>query len=160
EDIAAARRRALGELRPLALALRGQGPTLARALGDPDPDVRVQASRAVEELAQARWHWLRLACRARLSPPEAAGDPLSAGLQAPLPALGAAVTGDREVAVRRAALDALEMLGPVAVPQVPAVVGALADPDRFARRSAVRILGGLGPAAAPALPDLAALLED
>jgi HEAT repeat protein len=153
DDAAAVRRRVLAEWRPLALALREQVPALARALHDRDRDVRILAAKAAEELAQARWRWLRLA------PQEAADDPLLAALQAAAPALGAAAA-DPEVQVRRAALDALEMLGPIAAPEVPALVRVLADPDRSARRSAVRILGRLGPAAAAAIPGLSSLLED
>ena len=147
---------ALAELRPLALVLREQGPTLARALRDADGEVRGLAAKGVEEMGQARWRWLRLASRGGNQAESFGEDPLLAGLQTTLPGLGAAAGGDPEVRVRRAAMDALEILGPAAAPAVPVLVRGLADPDRSTRWSAVRILGGIGPSAGVALPALAA----
>jgi HEAT repeat protein len=149
------------ELLPLARALRDGAPALARALRDADAEVRLLAQKALEEMAQARRRWVRQqACSAGKGPEAGADDPLLEGLRAAVPGLGGAVA-DPDVRVRRAAIDVLEVLGPVAEPAAPALAQALNDSDRFVRWSAVRTLSGLGPAAAPcALPGLARLLED
>ena len=87
-------------------------------------------------------------------------DPLVDGLRAALPALAGAVA-DPDVRVRRAALDTLEQLGPLAAASVPAVGRALADRDHFVRWSAVRVLNAAGPGPArQVLANLARLLED
>ncbi len=137
------------ELRPLATALRDQGPALAHALRDPDAEVRLQAQKALEELAHAHRGW-----------GTGADGPLLEGLRAAVPALADAV-GDPDLRVRRAALDVLELLGPLGAPAAPALAQALNDRDRFVRWSAVRTLSGLGPEAVPwAAPGLTRLLDD
>jgi HEAT repeat protein len=152
------------ELRPLALALRDQGAALARALRDGDTEVRLQAQRALEDLAKARLRWLRLGSTP--SPNDAkpvaatADDPLAEGMRAALPNLAAAVA-DPEVRVRRAAIDVMEIMGPLALNAAPALARALNDPDRFVRWSAARTLGALGPGVSKiALPGLTRLLAD
>ncbi len=66
-----------------------------------------------------------------------------------------------EVSLRRTALEVLELLGEDAQPALPAVAGALGDPDRFNRWAAVRAIGNIGPRHAPyAIPGLANLLAD
>lgn len=152
-EIAERMKRERAELHPLAVALRDQGPTLAKALRDGDAEVRLSAQKALDEAATARIRWLRQAGGAT-------DDPLLDGLKAALPALGDAVA-DGDLRVRRAALDVLEMLGPEAAPATPAMVRALGDPDRFVRWSAIRTLGAIGPPAARlALPGLTRLLDD
>jgi HEAT repeat protein len=113
--------------------------------------VRLQAQKALEELAHARRGWARGG---------GTEDPLLEGLRAAVPALADAV-GDPDLRVRRAALDVLELLGPVGSPAAPALAQALNDRDRFVRWSAVRTLSGLGPVALPwAAPGLTRLLDD
>jgi HEAT repeat protein len=142
------------ELRPLAVALRDQGPGLTKALRDADTEVRLSAQRALEEVADARYRWLR--CNATAT----ADDPLLDGLTASLPALSEAAA-DADLRVRRAALDVLGILGPAAAPAMPALTRALHDPDRFVRWSAIRTIGAVGAVAArPAMPALTMLLED
>jgi HEAT repeat protein len=149
------------ELLPLARALRDEAPALARALRDADVEVRLLAQKALEEMAQAHRRWVRQRAALVAQGPEAgADDPLLDGLRGAVPGLGGAVA-DPDVRVRRAAIDVLEMLGPLAEPAAPALAQALNDSDRFVRWSAIRTLSRLGPAAAPwALPGLARLLED
>jgi HEAT repeat protein len=157
-DRRAANEEALALLQPLVERLRDQGATLARAVRDEDTEVRLLACNAVEDLAEARWHWLRQAGRTVSA--DNRDDPLRLPLRAVLPGL-ASGAGDDEVRIRRAALDALEMIGPDATPAVPSLARALHDPDRSVRRTAVRVLGGLGPVVARAVVgELAALLED
>ena len=77
-----------------------------------------------------------------------------------MPALATALTA-KDVRVRRAALDVLDVLGPVATPAAPAVARVLTDTDPFVRWSAVRALDAIGsPGARPAIPALARLLDD
>jgi HEAT repeat protein len=147
------------ELRPLLLVLRDQGAVLARALRDGDPETRSLARKTLEELANARWRWLRQQA-ATVAPAAALDDPLAEGFRPALPVLVEQLA-DPDVGVRRAALDILEFLGPLAAPAVPRLVRALNDADRFVRWSAIRALSNVGPAAArPALPGLTRLLED
>jgi HEAT repeat protein len=169
-----------GELEPLVAALQEQTPALSRALADPDAAVRLLAHHALEDLSNA---WLKLqrrgACLRAVSavrPVAAHRDEGSAGqpeaflppptatipdqLRDALPSLAAGL-GDQDVRVRRAAMDALETLGPSAAPAAAAVVGALADRDRFVRWAAARTLGKLAPTATEsAVPGLAWLLGD
>src|SRR5262249_55574811 len=48
---------------------------------------------------------------------------------------------------RRQAAEALAQLGPAAEPAVPALIGALADPEPEVRQAAQAALGRVGPAA-------------
>jgi HEAT repeat protein len=166
------------DLLPLVLALKDQGPALERALEDPDPQVRLTARLALEDMAAARQ---RLACVGAGAPgpcppanpaeqpvqPAAcqvagapAADPLLEELRARLPALTAGVY-DPDVRARRKAIDVLETLGPAAAPAAPALVRALTDPDRFVRWAAARTLGKIGPLPRPdVVPALERLLAD
>jgi HEAT repeat protein len=93
-------------------------------------------------------------------------DPLLQGLVPALPVLVANLT-ERDVRVRLAAIDALEMLGNRALPAVPALIRAMEDPDLFVRWAAARTIGKLVPDEGPvpgvlvaAVPGLARLLSD
>jgi HEAT repeat protein len=140
---------------PLARAFGVLGASLARALGDPDVPRRLAAIGVAEELAECR-----SLCAAKGAANRAVADlldPLLAALAAPL----ADVLGDADVRVRRAALELVETLGPVAQSAVPAVLKASTDNDPFIRWAAARTLGRLAPAqAATAVPRLTALLDD
>jgi HEAT repeat protein len=154
-DLAARVRGERDAFRPLALALKEQGPALTKALRDGDAEVRLLAQQALEEVASARVRWVRHGGAV-----PSAEDPLLDGLTAALPALGEAV-GDADLRVRRAALDVLAVMGPAAAPAVPSLTRALRDSDRFVRWSAVRTLGLIGPTASrAALPGLTLLLDD
>jgi HEAT repeat protein len=142
------------EARPLASALREQLAAVLPCLRDRDAAVKVSALKVYEEAAGARLRWLQR--------PAAEGrpdDPLAEPLAAALPAMAQAL-GDDDVNVRRAALDAMELYGPLATAAAPAAARALKDADPFVRWAAVRTLGGIGPAARPAIPALTKLLQD
>lgn len=62
--------------------------------------------------------------------------------------------------IRQKAAEALGDLGAKAKGAVPALAGALKDPERGVRAAAARALERIGPAASPALPALAAATED
>ncbi|HEY7425922.1 MAG TPA: HEAT repeat domain-containing protein [Gemmataceae bacterium] len=148
------------ELQPLLLALRDQGPILARSLRDGDPEVRILTHKTLEELSFARERWVQHRAQADDPAEGREEDMLGEVLHDALPGLAAAL-GHPDVRVRRSALDALEMCGLLALPVVPALTQALHDPDRFVRWSAVRTVGKLGPSAAPqTVSDLSRLLRD
>jgi HEAT repeat protein len=162
------------ELAPLIRALRDQVPALTRALGDADAEVRLLARRALEDMTHPQLRLMERATaldRAGLNPAAPLGpaqftqigiksDPVREGLQEMVQAVAAGIK-DRDVRVRRAAIDVLETLGPAAAPAAGRLVEALADRDVFVRWSAARTLGKVSPAqAALVVPALAHLLTD
>ncbi|HWG45926.1 MAG TPA: HEAT repeat domain-containing protein [Gemmataceae bacterium] len=148
------------ELRSLMQAFRDQGPILVRLLRDDDAQVRILTHRALEELGHAYWRWVQRCAAADIALEEAEDALRREVLQEALPGLAAALSHP-DMHVRRSALDALEMFGPLALPALPAMVHALRDPDLFSRWSAVRTVGKLGSSAAPlAAQDLNRLLHD
>jgi HEAT repeat protein len=68
-------------------------------------------------------------------------------------------TSRADAEVRRVAAQALGHIGPQAHAAVPALTGALADPDPLVRLAAADTLGKIGPAAVDAVPALAELLK-
>jgi len=176
----------LTTIMPLLNALSDQAGALARAVSDPDPQIRIHARHALESLATARSRVRRFTSRTTLPPsPGADSDlpapPVRGGIVAP-PAgqrpgaaaeervekdIQAAVPGlaaglfNRDVGSRLAALDALEALGPAAAGAVPQLTAALRDPDLFVRWQSARTLAKIGPVNYPPLiPALARLLRD
>ncbi len=143
------------ELRPLLVALRDQGPILARCVRDNDVEVRVLAHKALEEMGHARGCWARRCATVNGPEEDALGDVLREAVHAL-----AAALAHPDLRVRRSALDALEMMGPLALPALPALARVLHDPDRFLRWSAVRTLGKLGPTARDAVDELRLTLQD
>jgi HEAT repeat protein len=161
------------ELLPLILVLKDQALGLIGGLSDSDPQVRLSARRALENVAIARYEL------ARRGPPTptlshpgggstgavstartAASDPLLDALGAPLATLATGAYHP-DVHVRLAVIDILESLGPAAAPAARALVRALTDPDRFVRWAAARTLGKIAPAEAESVvPALARLLGD
>jgi HEAT repeat protein len=173
------------ELRPLAEELRAEGKDLIAALNDSDPQVRLVARRAVEELGLAKTRLQRRADSlemapkgtgalphpadvadrraeflAQAEPPAGDQKPLREGLENTVPALIRGLN-DPDVHARRAAAEALESLGATAAPAVPALTRALGDRDLFVRWIVVRALGKLGAKqSADAIPAMARLLRD
>ena len=147
---------------PLQQALKGQGPAIAAALEDPELQVRMLARRSLELLGSARLRWLR---RVTSIPnpedgkatriPDLLYDALEPGLQKVAGRLR-----DKNLAVRQATLNFLEMMEDAAAPAAPVLVDALGDPDRFVRWQAARILGKIGPVRTDiSVPALARLLH-
>jgi HEAT repeat protein len=157
---------------PLIQAAKGQARPLAQALTDSDSDVRTKARQTLEMLGNARLRLRRLVDSVPELPVAAAVQPARAlqkeGKQDELslaiaPALEVVQRGVRDpnVVVRRSTLDFLESLEENSAPAVPAIVGALSDPDRFVRWAAARTLGKIGPVRTDlTVPALARLLRD
>ncbi|MCI0455763.1 MAG: HEAT repeat domain-containing protein [Gemmataceae bacterium] len=177
EDSRKETRESLVALQPLVRALQDQAPALARALGDPDPQVRLFAGQALEELGSARVKIAQLleslppgSSSRRLDQPaedvaqvtaeEAPGDPLLQALRETLPALRRALA-DPDVRVQLSILEVLEALGPDARPAAPELIQALCHPDRYVRWAAARALGKVGPVeVAAAVAQLSQMLFD
>jgi HEAT repeat protein len=161
------------QLLPLILALKEQAFGLIGGLSDSDPQVRLSARRALENMAIARYELARRGPSAPALPrmgeartgeapgaQTAASDPLLDALGAPMATLATGAYHP-DVHVRLAVIDILESLGPAAAPAARALVRALTDPDRFVRWSAARTLGKIAPAEAESVvPALARLLGD
>jgi HEAT repeat protein len=169
------------QLQPLITAIQEQAPALARALGDPDPTVRLWASQALEEIGNTRQRFQQLleslpsSASSRLPDQPissialvavtavqagAPEDPLLQALRQTLPALRRALT-DPDVRVQLTVLDVLETLGPDAKPAGTELVQSLSSPNRFVRWAATRTLGKAGPVeVAAAVPELSRLLFD
>jgi hypothetical protein len=80
-------------------------------------------------------------------------DPLLQGLEPSLAALIANLSS-RDVHIRLAAIDALEMLGEKALPAVPGLIRTLADCDVFVRWAAARTIGKMVPEPDRPVPDV------
>jgi HEAT repeat protein len=169
------------DLLRLAGVLSEHVPALGRALSDPDPAIRLISARALEDLGQARLKLRRpgnaavpargpqaaarpqgvqLAAAQEVPVKPAGPDPLLEGLRGVVGQLAARVT-DKDVRVRLAVVETLEMLEEHAAPAAPALIKALADRDLFVRWAAARTLGKTGPVeAATAVPALIRLVGD
>lgn len=139
-------------------------PSLERALGDQDPEVRRAAAWAARRLGPDG-----APLEANLT--KALGDADEAVRREAAGALGAlgvptvtaplfASLGDPSESVRWEAALALARLGLEAPRDVPALVAALGSEDAYVRGFAAWSLGDLGPAAKEAVPALARALED
>ena len=76
-----------------------------------------------------------------------------------MPALGTALK-DRQVDVRRAAVQTLSKLGAEAKVALSDLILAFKDQDKLVRTLAIHCVGGLGKDAEPAVPALAQCLAD
>jgi HEAT repeat protein len=170
-------------VRPLAAALLAQAMTVARASRDPDAGVRLRACQALEDMATARQRITGKGGSDITFPPPGGDDGGSSRLDTrheyvsfaraqTQPQTAAQVIEatlktvprdlrDPDVAIRLAALDYLEMLGPDAAPAAPAIIAAFQDPNLFVRWAATRVLGKIGPVNLnESIPALARLLSD
>jgi hypothetical protein len=130
-------------------ALHALGPAsvtaLARALRDPDPQMRRNVAVALDVVGGGWWQF-----------PD--GRP-QLDLRPALPALLAALQ-DSDADVRAWAAQDLGDMGAAAGPAVPRLRAMLHRPDAESRGSACRALGQIGAAAHAALPDLRRALAD
>jgi HEAT repeat protein len=133
---------------------------LTRSLHDSDVEARVLAHKALEELGLGRQRWLRRCLASGVTIKGEEEGLLREVLQQAVPGLAQSLKHP-DVRVRRSALDALEVLGPLSLPALPVLTQALHDPDRFVRWSAVRAVGKLDLSdASQIVPDLTRLLSD
>lgn len=165
--------REMKEAQPVFDVIKAQTPNLARGLQDPDPAVKLAAIQALESIGNARLRMKRRVLSVPVVLPIAdggdrgnraalvAGDPLQSFLRDHLAAVAALLDPEADIRLRRSAIDFLDVVEEAALPALPVITVALADPDRFVRWAAARALSNL-PAekAAPAVPQLAKLLED
>lgn len=120
-------------------------PALARALRDPDPEMRRDVAVALDVVGGGWWHFPDGASRLDLQPA--------------LPALLAAL-GDSDAGVRAWASRDISDIGAAAATAVPRLRGMLHSADPESRGSACGALGAIGFAARGALPDLRQALSD
>jgi HEAT repeat protein len=120
-------------------------PALARALRDPDPQMRRDVAVALDVLGGGWWHF-----------PD--GDS-KVDIRPALPALLAALQ-DSDAGVRAWAAQDISAMGAAASAAVPQLRVMLHSPDPGSRGSACNALGAIGSAARGALPDLRSALSD
>jgi HEAT repeat protein len=120
-------------------------PALARALRDPDPEMRRDAAVALDVIAGGWWHFADGGSKLDMRPA--------------LPALLMALK-DADPGVRAWAAQDISDIGEGAATAVPLLRAMVHSPDPGSRGSACIALGGIGPAARGALPDLRQALSD
>lgn len=183
-EIEAARRELAQErarIAPLAKTLGEQAHRLARALRDPDPQTRLTARKALEEMGNALQRQERREANVpnlngngktgqgsgeeqsslnQAQPPAIPGAPLTKAFDEDIRVLVRGLR-DPDLAIRLATIDVLEMFGTVARSAAPDLVQSLRDPNRFVRWAAARTLGKMAPVAPEqVVPGLAYLLND
>ncbi len=124
----------------LVQALTEVGPILTEALRDPDPQVRLQAQRALEHIGSARQRVLQLQGEPRGVP---GATPLLDALRLSIPNLRADLAHP-DASVRLGAVEVLETLGPAASPAIPELIRGLGDRNVFVRWATARTLGKIG----------------
>jgi len=155
-----------------ARALGAQGRALGALLHDKDKETRLQAARALVEIANAHIRLHHLAdsvpslpgaeprAKANSDEPPSPQAALKHGLIAAIPDLAYAL-GDPDRRVRLAAVSVLDVMEREAVVAVDALRKALRDPDVFVRWAAARALGNIDPTVGKvALPELGRMLFD
>lgn len=120
-------------------------PALARALRDPDPEMRRNVAVAIDVVGGGWWQFPDGNSKLDLRPA--------------LPALLTALR-DPDSGVRAWAAQDIRDIGVAAVTAVPSLRAMLRSPDAESRGSACNALGGIGVTARDALPDLRRALSD
>ncbi len=141
-DLEARRQQVYDELHALGPASVA---ALARALRDPDPEMRRDVAVALDVVGGGWWHF-------------ADGGP-KLDLRPVLPALLAALR-DSDAGVRAWVAQDISDIGPGAATAVPGLRAMLHSPDPGSRGTACNALGAIGSAAQGALPDLRRALND
>ena len=140
-------------------------PNLLLGIDDADAEVRLQTLSILEDLAMTRvliaekltleksaeplppptkLKPVSFRANAAAPAPEANNDPLPAALRTALRRLPKALK-DSDPRTRRAAANVLEAVGEEAAGDIPVMVDALSDSDRFVRWTLLRALGRLAP---------------
>jgi hypothetical protein len=120
-------------------------PALARALRDPDPEMRRDAAVALDVVGGGWWHFTDGGSKLDMRPA--------------LPALLAALQ-DADPGVRAWAAQDISDIGAAAATAVPHLRAMLHSPDPGSRSSACSALGAIGSAGQGALPELQHALND
>ncbi|MFZ0498873.1 MAG: HEAT repeat domain-containing protein [Steroidobacteraceae bacterium] len=141
-DLEARRQQVYDELHALGPA---SVPALARALRDPDPEMRRDVAVALDVVGGGWWHFPDGAPKLDLRPALPA---LLAALQDPDPGVRAWVAQD------------ISDIGSGAATAVSRLRSMLHSPDAESRGTACNALGAIGSAARAALPDLRRALSD
>jgi HEAT repeat protein len=158
----------IDELKPVLAALNAQAGVFARALGDPEPRVRLAAGGALLHTAWARQRLRQFAFSLPALPGEgrdaqallAGADPLENFLKKGLAAL-APLFSEPDPRLRKTAAYVALFLEDRAAPLAEVLNAALTDSDRSVRWAAARTLGYLPLAMVePAVPNLNKLLSD
>lgn len=136
------RQRVYDELHALGSA---SVPALARALRDPDPEMRRDAAVALDVVGGGWWHFADGGSKLDMRPA--------------LPALLAALQ-DADPGVRAWAAQDISDIGAAAATAVPHLRAMLHSPDPGSRSSACSALGAIGSAGQGALPELRQALND
>lgn len=118
---------------------------LARALADPDPQMRRNVAVALDVVGGGWWHFPSGSSKLDLRPA--------------LPAVMAALQ-DSDPGVRAWAAQDISDMGAAAAAAIPRLRALLHSPDAESRGSACRAFGRIGAAARGALPDLRQALND
>jgi HEAT repeat protein len=161
------------ELRPLLDAFAKESAVLTAASIDPDPYVRIQVRRVLQELAATRSRLNRMEAsiprgegvpQPRPEPKPGEGKPPAAKtdgafLPGPNGAPVVLVAQEKEKPAP-AAKPGPELLGASLHSALPDVVAGLSDPNVRARIEAVGVLDSMGADAAPAIPALVKSLGD
>jgi HEAT repeat protein len=141
-DLEARRQRVYDELHALGSA---SVPALARALRDPDPEMRRDVAVALDVVGGGWWHFPDGGPRLDLRPA--------------LPALLSALR-DSDPGVRAWVAQDISDIGSGAATAVPGLRAMLHSSDPESRGTACNALGAIGSAAGAALPDLRRSLTD
>jgi HEAT repeat protein len=141
-DLEARRQQVYDELHALGPA---SVPALARALHDPDPEMRRDVAVALDVVGGGWWHFPDGGPRLDLRPA--------------LPALLVALQ-DSDTDVRAWVAQDISDIGSGAATAVPRLRAMLHSSDPQSRGAACSALGAIGSAAQPALPDLRRALGD
>lgn len=157
--------RVLGKLGPAASEAV---PTIAQAMADPNPWIRLAAVQALGQMGQEAGTRLPDLTQALMHSDPAVREAAAEALRnvdpdwasnPAVPVMTAALAGQlsdpRELG--EFAADTLVLIGAAAV---PALIGALESPNRVARQNAAQALGRIGPDAQEAIPALTKALQD
>jgi len=166
-SLEAAQVAALGVLGEFGPAASAAVPTVAQALADPNPDIKLAAVQALERIgpeASVGPDLIRMLVHSNESLRKAAVKALGRidCDWAANPAIGSAISGlaerlSRAGRSREIVVQAFTAIGAAAV---PVLIDVLESGDRMARENAARALGRIGVGAKAAIPALTRALED